>query len=97
MNQNLITLDVRPDFRAGQSPCDKIQGALASVTAEKPLRLLVPFEPVPIYAVAHGKGLTHEAKAVGNGEWEVLFSRPAASGIDSDATRPAQACSCRGH
>jgi TusA-related sulfurtransferase len=74
MTANIITLDVRADFRSGQSPCDKIQGALSRVSAAEPLRLLVPFEPVPLYEVARNKGLTHESKPIGGGEWEVLFS-----------------------
>lgn len=74
MTPNTFTLDVRPDFRSGQHPCDKIQSALGNVREGMLLRLLVPFEPVPIYEVARTKGLTHEARAIGGGEWEVLFS-----------------------
>jgi hypothetical protein len=74
MTPNIITLDVRPDFRSGQHPCDKIQGALSSVGGDVTLRLLVPFEPVPIYEVARTKGLTHQSRPIGGGEWEVLFS-----------------------
>jgi uncharacterized protein (DUF2249 family) len=70
-----ITLDVRPDFRAGQHPCDKIQNALGSVGENETLRLLVPFEPLPLYEVAAGKGLGHTARTTPEGDWEVLFSR----------------------
>lgn len=79
MTQNIITLDVRPDFRAGDHPCDKIQSALGRVADSETLRLLVPFEPVPLYEVAHSKGLTHDARQIAGGDWEVLFSRSAAT------------------
>jgi uncharacterized protein (DUF2249 family) len=74
MTPNIITLDVRPDFRSGGHPRGKIQEALSNVHPGVSLRLLVPFEPVPIYEVARNKGLTYEAKTIGDGEWEVLFS-----------------------
>jgi uncharacterized protein (DUF2249 family) len=74
MSQNIITLDVREDFRSGQHPCDKIQNALGSVQNGQTLRLLVPFEPVPIFEVARNKGLGHEARQTPEGDWEVLFS-----------------------
>jgi uncharacterized protein (DUF2249 family) len=95
MTQNIITLDVRPDFRSGQHPCDKIQGALSNVRPGESLRLLVPFEPVPIYEVARTKGLTHEAKPIGGGEWEVLFSPATEAEALAAAARPAaHACGC---
>lgn len=72
---NLITLDVRPDFRSGQHPCDKIQKALGNVGENQTLRLLVPFEPLPLYEVASTKGLGHRSSALPDGDWEVLFSR----------------------
>lgn len=68
------TLDVREDFRAGRNPCDKIQNALGSVKSGKPLRLLVPFEPVPLFEVGRNLGLIHEARKTPDGDWEVLFS-----------------------
>ena len=95
MTQNIITLDVRPDFRAGQHPCDKIQGAIRRVSASESLRLLVPFEPVPIYEVARGQGLTYQSKPIGGGEWEVLFS-PATEANPAPAPRSTagHSCSC---
>lgn len=79
MNESpIITLDVRPDFRSGQNPCDKIQSALSNVGEAQALRLLVPFEPLPLYEVATGKGLSHRSKALPDGDWEVMFSRDSA-------------------
>jgi len=98
MTQNITTLDVRPDFRSGQHPCDKIQGALSNVRSGQTLRLLVPFEPVPIYEVARTKGLTHEAKPIGGGEWEVLFSPATASNpLPEIRNAEGHACGCGGN
>src|ERR1044072_3167445 len=91
MKSNIITLDVRPDFRAGQHPCDKIQNALGIVRAGESLRLLVPFEPVPIYEVARAKGLTHEAKPLGGGEWEIFFSTAEGPKVSAE---PRHSCGC---
>lgn len=99
MPPTIITLDVRPDFRSGLHPCDKIQGALSNVRPGEVLRLLVPFEPVPIYEVARNKGLAHESKPIGGGEWEVLLS-PATEANPLPTVRSAgegRSCGCGGH
>lgn len=98
MNEsNIITLDVRPDFRAGEHPCDKIQDALGSVGANQTLRLLVPFEPLPLYEVAARKGLGHTARTTPEGDWEVLFSRdslPTPASATSAAPHTSCGCGC---
>ncbi len=77
---SIITLDVREDFRAGKGPCDKIQNALDQVGPDATLRLLVPFEPVPLFALAAAKGFTHSATRSPEGHWEVRFTHsPAAN------------------
>ena len=91
----IITLDVRADFRTGGKPCDKIKSALDHVGPDEVLRLLVPFEPVPLFELAAAKGLTHSATCLAEGEWEVLFARPS---VPSPATTAApasiSACGC---
>jgi uncharacterized protein (DUF2249 family) len=37
------------------------------------------FKPIPLFGVMGSRGFSHEAIALGDGEWEVLF-RPAATG-----------------
>jgi hypothetical protein len=93
MNKNIVTLDVREDFRAGQSPCDKIQNALNRVGDDETLRLLVPFEPVPLFEVARAKGLGHAAKQTADGGWEVLFSHGTESEKPIESSL-AGACDC---
>jgi uncharacterized protein (DUF2249 family) len=97
MTKRITTLDVREDFRSGQHPCDKIQNALAQVGDGEGLRLLVPFEPVPLFEVARNKGLTHEARQTPDGDWEVLFSHGGETG--GQTARPgsgehARGCGC---
>lgn len=85
MDSNLKTLDIRDDFRSGQHPFHKIQNALGQVGPGESLRLLVPFEPVPLFQVAAGKGLGHTSKQTPEGHWEVVFSHEAAEGRLSDS------------
>ncbi len=99
MNQSITTLDVREDFRSGQKPCDKIQHALGQVGDGETLRLLVPFEPVPLFEIARNNGLTHHAKQIPGGDWEVLFSH--ATETEAPGPQPAapreHSCSCGCH
>jgi uncharacterized protein (DUF2249 family) len=77
------TLDVREDFRLGQHPREKIMRAFDQVGIGETLRLLVPFEPVPLYEVANSKGLGHTAQKISDGDWEVLFTRNASNASES--------------
>jgi uncharacterized protein (DUF2249 family) len=81
MDSKIHTLDVREDFRSGQHPFNKIQNALGNVGPGESLRLLVPFEPVPLFHVAASKGLGHTSRQTTEGYWEILFSH--ATVIDS--------------
>jgi len=93
----IITLDVREDFHTGGRPCDKIKTALDEVRPDEALRLLVPFEPVPLFQLAAAKRLTHSATCSPEGEWEVLFTRPSvptATTTTAAASFPACGCGC---
>jgi uncharacterized protein (DUF2249 family) len=83
MVPTIIILDVREDFRLGQHPREKIMGAFDQIGIGETLRLLVPFEPVPLYQVANSKGLDHAARKISDGDWEVLFTRHAVSAPES--------------
>lgn len=85
MNAQLVTLDVRDDIRQGREPFSKIMSAVAALTDDQDLRLLAPFEPVPLFRVLERKGFAHHARPTDAGDWEVLFRRgPAAA----DAASP---------
>ena len=96
MNPSKITtLDVRPDFRAGLSPCDKIQRALGQVGPAEALRLLVPFRPVPLFEVAAAKGLAHSETQTPEGDWEVRFTHiPVPTPATATAAAPPPPCGC---
>ena len=89
----MTLLDVRPDFRAGLHPCDKIQNALSAVGKDEALRLLVPFEPLPLFEVAASKGLGYHVSQTAEGDWEVIFSASLAVPASSAPARPAP-CGC---
>ena len=69
-----LTLDVRPDLRAGGEPFPLIMQAVASLEPGQTLRLLATFEPVPLYAVLGRKGMAHRAIHHGEEDWEILFT-----------------------
>lgn len=73
-----LTLDVREELQRGGEPLAKILQAVGQLKTGQALRLLATFEPLPLYAVLGHKGFSHEARKVGPGDWEVLFSPGAA-------------------
>lgn len=96
MNSKINTLDVREELRSGRRVFEKIQAALGNVAKGETLRLLVPFEPVPLFQVAAGKGLDYRSKQTPEGNWEVLFSREtdAVSQTGHPNSSAAGACGC---
>lgn len=68
-----LTLDVRPELRAGGEPFGRIMQAVSSLEPGQSLRLLATFEPLPLYAVLGRKGMTHQAVRHSAEDWEVLF------------------------
>lgn len=69
-----LTLDVREDLRRGGEPLPRILQAVGTLSPGQSLRLLVTFEPLPLYAVLGRKGFGHNAVRHGEGDWEVVFS-----------------------
>ncbi len=69
-----LTLDVRPELRAGGEPFPRIMQALASLAPGQALRLLATFEPIPLYGVLGRKGFAHHATRHGAEDWEILFT-----------------------
>jgi uncharacterized protein (DUF2249 family) len=84
---NIITLDVRADLRAGREPFSKIMEAVAALQAEQSLRILAPFEPLPLMELLGRQGFQHAASANAAGDWEVFFTR--GSGGSPVAVQPA--------
>jgi uncharacterized protein (DUF2249 family) len=86
-NARIVTLDVREDIRAGREPFSRIMSTVAALNGDEQFRLIVPFQPVPLFEVMKRRGFTHGAQMLETGDWEVLFTR--AVGITSaDAASP---------
>lgn len=75
MSTEIVTLDVRDDLRNGSEPFSKIMYTVGQLRAGEQLSLLVPFEPVPLFAVMAKQGFTHAARQLPDGDWEVRFAR----------------------
>lgn len=86
MATQFIDVDVRPTLRAGGEPFGAIMAAIATLQPGQGLRLLATFEPVPLFHVLGSKGFSHEAREIGGGDWEVLFSPAATAPATTEAT-----------
>lgn len=93
MTVTFMDVDVRPTLRAGGEPFGEIMAAMSTLPPGQGLRLLATFEPVPLFHVLGSKGFTHEAREIGDGDWEVLFS-PSGAAAEEDA--PVAAASDQG-
>ena len=89
MSSETVILDVRDDIARGQEPFSKIMGTVAQLRPDENLRLIAPFEPLPLFSVLAKKGYTHASKQLESGDWEVLFTR--GSGQKPEAKRDAPA------
>jgi len=90
MAVSFVDVDVRPILRGGGEPFGEIMAAVNALEPGQGLRLLATFKPVPLFHVLGSKGFTHEAREIGEGDWEVLFS-PADVAPKEEAPAPGQA------
>ncbi|HEX7725543.1 MAG TPA: DUF2249 domain-containing protein [Rhizomicrobium sp.] len=81
-------LDVRPILRTGGEPFGEIMTTTASMMAGQSLRLLATFEPKPLFHVLGSQGFTHEAREIGGGDWEVIFTKTNAKAEAQVAVAP---------
>lgn len=88
MTTTFVEVDVRPILRAGGEPFEKIMQAVDALGPGEGLRLLATFKPTPLFRVLGSRGFEHQAKEVGGGDWEVLFSPTDAQ---ADNAEPAKA------
>jgi uncharacterized protein (DUF2249 family) len=94
MDPKTTTLDVREDIRSGRPPFDKIQSALNRLKPGENLRILAPFEPVPLFALAATKGLRHRSTHLPDGSWEVVLSLMPEQCPAPNETSPVSKASC---
>lgn len=88
-----VTLDVRQLLARGESPCGAIEDAAAQVDVGQSLVLLVPFEPVPLYAKLGRQGFEAQPEFLDDGTWRVTFERVAAPTTDAPASLSGCGCS----
>ncbi len=74
MSAKIILLDVREDIRAGREPFGRILQTVAALRPGQKLRLLAPFEPVPLLGLLAARGYNHTATSLPSGDWDILFS-----------------------
>ena len=55
-------LDTRPIFVRGNTPCKTIDDAIASLIPGHSLVLIVPFEPLPLYAKLNNQGFSRKSE-----------------------------------
>ncbi|MGV1793538.1 DUF2249 domain-containing protein [Rhizobium sp. A37_96] len=67
-------LDVRPILRSGGEPFQAIMQAVTALSPGEGLRLLATFRPQPLFDLMASRGFDHEAREIGDGDWEVVFS-----------------------
>lgn len=86
-----VELDVRQILAAGGEPFGKIMETVAALGPGEGLRLLAPFRPVPLFQALGAKGFSHEARELGEGDWEVLFHRVGQAEFEEEVetTKPA--------
>ena len=79
MKGKTVTLDVREDIRKGREPFPKIMRVAYQLKDGETLRLIAPFEPLPLFTISEREGFSHISRPTGTGDWEVLFQRVAIS------------------
>jgi uncharacterized protein (DUF2249 family) len=84
MSNDTVTLDVREDIRSGREPFSKIMAAVAGLKATQDLRLIAPFEPVPLFGILSQQGFSHRSSPTSAGDFEVVFFRTPAGTMSAD-------------
>lgn len=91
MTTTFVDLDVRPLLSAGEEPFGKIMATVSALGDGEGLRLLATFKPIPLFSVLGSKGFSYEAREIGGGDWEVLFTPPGETGERQEAPAPSLA------
>lgn len=76
-------LDARPLFAAGRPPLVPILNAVNRLEPGQALRLIAPFEPLPLFDLLAERGFTPESRERDDGAWEILFRPTSPEGTSS--------------
>lgn len=82
-----VTIDVRENLQRGEEPFGRIMNAAQGLELDEGLRVLAPFEPVPLYSVLERIGFGSCARQLGPNLWEVCFERYDAVNLPEDKWR----------
>jgi TusA-related sulfurtransferase len=83
---NDLELDVRPILLSGGEPFGAIMASVERLQPGQRLRLLATFKPVPLFQVMARRGYDNEAREIGDGDWEVIFTPAGGDGTIDDGT-----------
>jgi len=84
-------LDVRPMLERGEEPFKLINIAARAVPVGEVLRLIVGFEPLPLYDALGKQGFVHWAELGDEGVWDVEFLRERPAGKPAATPAPVAA------
>ncbi len=70
-----LEVDVRVLSEKRQPPLPHILAAVGALAPGQALRVIAPFEPVPLYQLLGAQGFDHETAETGDGAWVVTFRR----------------------
>lgn len=70
----VVTLDVREELERGGQPLSRILEVARTIVAGQSLKLITPFEPLPLFVVLRRFGLKHRAKQIAVDHWETIFA-----------------------
>lgn len=70
----MVILDVREELEHGGKPLTRILEVAQTIVAGQSLKLITPFEPLPLVMVLRRFGLKHRARQIGVDHWETLFA-----------------------
>jgi uncharacterized protein (DUF2249 family) len=90
VGNEIVTLDVRKEIAQGREPLARIMTAVGRLNDGQSLKLIAPFQPVPLFQVLAAQGFSHQSRETTSGDWEVLFSRTRETKLTSASSR---ACS----
>jgi uncharacterized protein (DUF2249 family) len=70
-----LVLDICPLCSTQRPPLPAILDAVARLAPGQPLRLIAPFEPVPLFQLLAKQGFGHASRTLDDGAWEITFRR----------------------
>ena len=70
-------LDLRPVIASGGCPLTTVLETVGMLPPSASLRLIAPFEPIPLFAKLADLGYDHNSRRRDDGCYEVMFTRPA--------------------